>query len=314
MHYDVVFSSNNLAPSGTGLILNLPFNCEGTETTLQQCVPRAQYSESCLSHSGDVGIRCVAPGWGGLVFPADSSRSILKYVTIRDAGYKSSWPNTDDIINGEAISIYLYHHVFENIRVVAPAHTGIQIFHMDPFFKGVVLSISIHDCNPYGRPSKEHGMRFYSQNEISLDFCNIYECHTGIGITAESIYTHRLDILKYVDYTGCNVNMSLDIDDIIILSPPSASVGMHTCNDIFTTVVGAHIAVFVFYKSDYSTITVQEDGNTKLHIDDRLDSSEDGKRLENHVISVGFTVTLHRSTTRTYSHEYMILIKAVNGK
>ncbi|XP_072017267.1 protein bark beetle-like [Amphiura filiformis] len=114
-------TSRYSAPAGgTGPIFNQPFDCVGSEFSLQQCKPRDDYSGSCSYHSQDVAIRCDAPRWGGLYFPVDSSVSVLKHVDIHDAGYKLSWPNTDNFIRGEAVLIHLHHHILEDVHVQSP--------------------------------------------------------------------------------------------------------------------------------------------------------------------------------------------------
>ncbi|XP_072016907.1 protein bark beetle-like [Amphiura filiformis] len=307
-------TSRYSAPAGgTGPILNQPFDCVGSEYNLHQCKRRDVFPGSCSHYNLDVAIRCIKRGWGGLFFPVDSSMSVLKHVAIHDAGYKLRWSNTNNIIRDAAVLIHLHHHVLENVHVQSPANIGVHVFYKNPFHDGDIYAASIRDCYPDSDNSHGLGMKFHSFDGFMVESCDVFNCYNGLDFAEETFYQNRANLQKYIGIDmlldGCDFNVTLDVDEHIFIASTQLAT-IRSCTNTITTTTGDRIGVFIFYHTgSYSSVKVQENGYTTLNVEN--DNSFD---FDNSFVSSDSTVTLIRQKTRNYDiHEYLILIKSING-
>ena len=303
------------------------YDCSGTETSLQECPIR----ESLCYYYYTIALRCHGPQWGGLFFPFDSRVSILKHVDIIEAGNHIRWYSEDsqqltDRVSKGAVEVHMDRHVFENVRIQSPAFIGLEVFYNDPFSGkySQTIFVTVQDCSSEFVVSDRHrnnqynyddgmGVEFHSlAGRILLDNF-VSNCYTGFKSDDISFQNHRDYILKYVNSDRlkevCNINITLEKDDYIILASSSDNQEL-LCTATITTLPGDLVGVFVLYTGSSSTITVQESGNTTLFVDSRQEYYD----FANSAISMDSSVSIIVST-RYHGHEdYLILVQAIPGK
>ena len=305
--------------------LTHPYDCLGTETSLQQCLLR----ESACYYYDTLALRCHGPQWGGLFFPFDGGVSILKHVDVMEAGNHIRWYSDDrqqltDRVSKGAVEIHMYRHVFESVRILSPAFIGFEVFYNDPF-SGKCSQINfatVQDCSSEFIVSDGHRNNQYNYDDgigvelhslagrILLDNY-VSNCYNGFKSNGLPFQQHRDYIMRYASSDrlkeGCNMNIALDEDDYIILASSSNS-QEDLCTDVITTISGGRLGVFVLYTGRYNTITVQEFRNTTLFVNTRQEYYD----FDNSVISMDSSVSIIRSSNYGY-RDYLVLVVALPG-